>query len=495
MKNEKFPLVSCIMVTTAKRIKYIPLALRVWWEQTYANSELIIVTEDDLSDFIPVHPRIKVILCEPATVGKKRNIACNAAKGEIIVHFDDDDWYGPTRVEDYVKLLIKNSDIYVIGYNRARYYEVDTKIARTYTFPRKWVSGSSLCYRKSFWETNKFPDISVGEDNAFIEKTPPIRIMSLDGYDSHILRDHNENTWNRKKYYEPTYWKIIDARKTEILLNSYQKTKIVLGLLSWNNKEDTLKHLGLLCEEAENLRKFNFDPRIVVVDNGSKDGTQKGIKEKFGGIHKILNKKNLGSAIARNQIIDYSVKIGSEFIFFIDCDIAIIPFSVMELFRWLREHANFAYCVGANCFADVKKPELAHPYCLRLTPSLCQIFCAMTQYGLFYTNILNKYRFDEHYGPGWGFEDNDLDLTIQHYTGLRAFWNYMPYLHQHAHYSINEIKNKGQDPEKMIRERYAYAIEKWKNVPKFAELIQKMDQERKTENKLIPFMEHIDNKK
>jgi hypothetical protein len=30
------------------------------------------------------------------------------------------------------------------------------------------VCGGTLCYLKSYWEGGKFPDINIGEDNAFV---------------------------------------------------------------------------------------------------------------------------------------------------------------------------------------------------------------------------------------------------------------------------------------------------------------------------------------
>src|SRR5450755_929336 len=37
---------------------------------------------------------------QPMSIGVKRNVLCDAAQGEIIVHFDDDDFYGPHYIRD-----------------------------------------------------------------------------------------------------------------------------------------------------------------------------------------------------------------------------------------------------------------------------------------------------------------------------------------------------------------------------------------------------------
>jgi hypothetical protein len=34
------------------------------------------------------------MLDERSTIGYKRNVACQVARGDIVVQWDDDDWYG-----------------------------------------------------------------------------------------------------------------------------------------------------------------------------------------------------------------------------------------------------------------------------------------------------------------------------------------------------------------------------------------------------------------
>lgn len=42
------------------------------------------------------------------TIGAKREIACEHARGEIIAHWDDDDWYGPSRLREQLAPIIAN---------------------------------------------------------------------------------------------------------------------------------------------------------------------------------------------------------------------------------------------------------------------------------------------------------------------------------------------------------------------------------------------------
>jgi glycosyltransferase involved in cell wall biosynthesis len=442
--------------------------LRCWWEQTYLKTELIIVSEDDLSDVIPVHPRIRFVSCKPGTtLGQKRNIACENAQGDIIAHFDDDDWSAPNRLEECVDVLLKKK-VFLTGYRVARFYDVDTKLARIWDGGPLWVQGSSMCYVKTFWRTHKFLDVNSGEDLQF-QKDAGQLVHGIDGINKMIFRDHSGNTWPRQIHYNKN-WLIIDAISTQKLLNWYEPTKIVMGMLTWNDKDKTLMNLKALLTEADNLRKFDFDPYVVVVDNGSNDGTVEELK-KIKNIHIIANKKNLGISKARNQTIKYAIKVDSEFIFTQDCDTTVVPFSVLEMIRWLRPRASQAACIGANSYCCTEDSNKAAKWCPIITNAEIQNHQAPGHYGLFFTNILNRYRYDENFGAGWGTEDNDLAMTIEDATHLKMYIFPLLFLHLHPHGSVESLKKDGVDIEKNIRERYAYFINKWKGNAEFSKIV------------------------
>src|SRR5262249_60747130 len=98
--------------------------------------------------------------------GAKRNLACAQAQGEIIAHWDDDDWYAPSRLRRQVEeLLAAGADI--CGLDRVLFLDRAGRRAWEYVYPQggaPWVCGATLCYRKSYWQRNPFPEIHVGED-------------------------------------------------------------------------------------------------------------------------------------------------------------------------------------------------------------------------------------------------------------------------------------------------------------------------------------------
>ncbi len=119
------PLVSCIMPTYNRR-SFIGSAIQYFLRQDYANLELIIVDDgtDSIADLIPAdHPSISYYRLEKKiTLGAKLNMACSYAQGQIIVHWDDDDWYSPGRVTYQVHEL-DAANVDICGINKLLYLD------------------------------------------------------------------------------------------------------------------------------------------------------------------------------------------------------------------------------------------------------------------------------------------------------------------------------------------------------------------------------------
>src|SRR5438874_1492302 len=99
------PLVSCIMPTHNRRA-FVPQAIEYFLRQDYPNKELIIVDDgtDPVSDLVPADERIHYIRLDvKQPIGTKRNLACQEARGSIIIHWDDDDWHASYQLSYQVE--------------------------------------------------------------------------------------------------------------------------------------------------------------------------------------------------------------------------------------------------------------------------------------------------------------------------------------------------------------------------------------------------------
>ncbi|WP_319586997.1 glycosyltransferase family A protein [uncultured Desulfobulbus sp.] len=183
IKTAPRPLVSCIMPTWNRR-RFVPQAIKYFLRQDYAPKELIIIDDgtDPISDLLPMDARIRSVRLEhKVTVGAKRNLACEQARGEIIVHWDDDDWMADWRLSYQVSALL-HDQIDICGLNRVAFFDPVAGAAWEYVFPgtiKPWVYGATLCYTRAFWRNNPFPSIDTGEDTRFVWNDPEAKIVAL----------------------------------------------------------------------------------------------------------------------------------------------------------------------------------------------------------------------------------------------------------------------------------------------------------------------------
>ena len=165
------PLVSCIM-PTANRRRFVADAIARFLGQDYDGSELVILDdgEDAVEDLVPAHKSVRYLRApRHRSLGLKRNAACAAALGEIIMHWDDDDWYAPDRIRVQVEGLT-SSGADVSGVDRALLFDPRTPAAWEYVYPKggtPWVYGATLCYRRAYWLAHPFADMQIGEDTHF----------------------------------------------------------------------------------------------------------------------------------------------------------------------------------------------------------------------------------------------------------------------------------------------------------------------------------------
>ena len=146
----------------------MPKAIACYQSQTYQRRELLILADgESVRDLIPLDdPSIRLVeIAGNTRIGAKRNLGCEKADGEIVAHFDDDDFSAPERLSDQVSRLIA-SNLPVTGYREMQFR--DGAQAWLYTGTPLFVLGTSLCYRRDYWRAHRFMEIQMGEDNHFV---------------------------------------------------------------------------------------------------------------------------------------------------------------------------------------------------------------------------------------------------------------------------------------------------------------------------------------
>jgi GT2 family glycosyltransferase len=214
------PLVSCVMPTFERRY-FVPQSVRYFLRQDYPSRELIVVDDgpEPVNDLLPADPRIRYHRLEARTIlGAKRNLACDLARGSIIVHWDDDDWASAGRVSMQVAALRKG-DADICGVARLLYYDPASSSAWRFTWPegfRPWAAGCSLCFWKDLWAKSPFPEIAIGEDTRFVFSPAVRRIAYVHESACIVGIIHRRNT--APKSVGGTHWSRRPIREVEDIL-------------------------------------------------------------------------------------------------------------------------------------------------------------------------------------------------------------------------------------------------------------------------------------
>lgn len=92
--------VSCVMITghIPERRKYAEVAIQSYLNQTYKNTELVIINQDK-----PFYTKNEVLVDKGMSIGKLRNIGLENSSGDLIIQWDDDDYYHPERIKTQVE--------------------------------------------------------------------------------------------------------------------------------------------------------------------------------------------------------------------------------------------------------------------------------------------------------------------------------------------------------------------------------------------------------
>ena len=188
-----------VITPTRNRDRFLKNALTYFRSQDYTNIEWLILDDSpqaaecrgDLSDENIFYQHID----RKISIGEKRNILIEKARGEIIIQFDDDDYYAPNYVSSMVSALtdlgadlinLRGWFLYDIRSDFFGYWDLMQKEGPHYRCDQSGVAltmlspennldlennqlgfGFSYAFKKNVWEAVKFPAIDWNEDGEF----------------------------------------------------------------------------------------------------------------------------------------------------------------------------------------------------------------------------------------------------------------------------------------------------------------------------------------
>ncbi|MBI1849745.1 MAG: glycosyltransferase family 2 protein [Planctomycetes bacterium] len=95
--------------------------------------------------------------------------------------------------------------------------------------------------------------------------------------------------------------------------------RVCAVVLNWNGRDDTLRCLA-------SLRRDGYDPiDVVVIDNGSSDGSREAVAAAYPDVSWVQNPENYGISRGFNQGIEHAASVRADYVFFLNNDATLEP--------------------------------------------------------------------------------------------------------------------------------------------------------------------------
>ncbi len=204
--------VSCLMVTSGapERLAGLRRAIEHYAWQSYADRELVVVLQNGSDPSCLTIPAglngrrakdVRFIAAPPGlSLGALRNIGRHAARGDILVQWDDDDLHHPRRIEEQLHAL-RTSGAAAVGLEEAMQYFPATRTLRCIN----WRATSAKCLPGTLMWRRDAPidypesgaDSRRGEDSAVVmqlQQRNQLHVLCASPC-LYVYVSHGANTW------------------------------------------------------------------------------------------------------------------------------------------------------------------------------------------------------------------------------------------------------------------------------------------------------------
>jgi glycosyltransferase involved in cell wall biosynthesis len=196
------PLVS-ILTPTCNRRLFIPQYLRNLRRQQYPGPIEVVIADDgddSVEDLIRADPRVRYLRLTTRTpLGTKRNMLAAEARGQVLVHMDDDDYYPPSRVSHAVTTLL-SGDALIAGSSQMYIYDTATdRMAVSGPFGACHATAATFAYRREYLIDHKFNDAAKAQEEPGFTNGFSVPMIQLDPRMTILVIRHAQNTWDKSR--------------------------------------------------------------------------------------------------------------------------------------------------------------------------------------------------------------------------------------------------------------------------------------------------------
>lgn len=382
------PMVS-VIIPTYNRPQQLMEAVRSVLAQTFQDLEIIVVNdaggalEQVLAAEHSRRPITYIRHGQNLERSAARNSGLRVARGKYIAYLDDDDRFLPNHLETLVGFLETHD--YRVAYSDA-WRVTQVKVGDHYEEVSRDVPYSNDFNANQLLITNYLPILTVLHERACLDEVGYFdeALASHEDWDlwirlsrrfrfAHVKQTTCEFTWRMDGSSTTSRNRADFLRTAEIIYDRYRAMsesipgvcelqaqslqalreatevkdrKCVCSIIIpvWNKVELTQQCLTALAEVTEGI-----EYEVIVVDNGSTDGTQAFLSRLSGDIRVIRNGENLGFAKACNQGAKAA---RSEFLVFLNNDTIPLKGWLTPLVEEVRTHPDVAVVGSKLLYED-----------------------------------------------------------------------------------------------------------------------------------------------
>ena len=197
------PFVS-VCTPTFNRRPFIEAMIACFNSQDYPKERMEWIIIDDgsdlVEDMVAQHPNVKYFKYDKKmTLGWKRNIMHEKAKGDIIVYMDDDDFYPPERVSHAVEKLMTNPGALCAGASEMYIYFNDRKqMVQFGPYGKAHATAGTFAFRRALLKDSRYnDDACLAEEREFL-KNYTVPFVQLEPMKTILVFSHSHNTMDKR---------------------------------------------------------------------------------------------------------------------------------------------------------------------------------------------------------------------------------------------------------------------------------------------------------
>lgn len=193
------PWITCVCVSR-NRPTFLKRAIRYFQFQTYPRKDLVIVHEgntevwNDPSLDLENITIVEITAGATLTLGERRNLSIQHAKGDYFCQWDDDDWFHNKRLEIQMDRLGSSGKPAGV---LSRLILYDCLSQQAYLSSERLWEGTLLCKTDIVTNFIQYPKLNIGEDDSLVVdliKRDYVQSVAAPFVYAYIY--HGGNTWD-----------------------------------------------------------------------------------------------------------------------------------------------------------------------------------------------------------------------------------------------------------------------------------------------------------